>query len=226
MAKSSKADLKRKVLDAALKCSDGDPYATFSFEELLVQAWRDDPLSWGLRGFEGDHPDPERLHREVDSRGKGQEGLVGTGFLEKVQTRVYRLTHKGLATASEGAPMSSDVRRKAGRAMESEVRRILEHPVFVRWLKDPTTPKRFREAGGFWGVAPGTPPKTVQERVRAVEDTMRAALALLEREDVDGIGQRSGKVLYERQDVERALEFQETLKRRFDADLQMLTQGA
>lgn len=147
MARVSKTDLKRKVLDAAVKCSEGDPNATFSFEELLVQAWRDDPLPWGLRGFEREHPDPERLHREVDSRGKDQPGLVGTGLLEKVQIRVYRLTPKGLAAASEGASASSDVRRKVDRAMESEVRRILEHPVFVRWLKDPASPKRFREAG-------------------------------------------------------------------------------
>lgn len=54
---------------------------------------------------------------------------------------------------------------------------------------------------------------------------MGAALDLLGR-DAGGIGQRPGKVLYERQDVERALEFQETLKRRFDADLRMLTREA
>lgn len=219
-----KSDLKRKVLSAALKCSGGDLNKTFSFEELLVQAWSEDPLAWGLRGFERQHPDPERLHREVDSRGRGQEGLVGTGLLEKVQTRIYRLTPKGLVSASESEPASSDVKEKADRAVEGQIRRILEHPVFVKWLHDPGTPKRFRDAGHFWGVAPGTPPKTVRERIYNVEQTMDAALSLLESRETDQIGRQHGKILYDRRDVERVLEFQETLKQRFAADLRMLTQ--
>lgn len=219
---SKKAVLKRKVLVAALTCSEGNPRKDFSFEDLLVQAWRDDPSSWGLRGYEGEHPDPERLHREVDSRGKGQEGLVGTGLLEKVETRVYRLTPRGMVAAAEAAPDSSEERRGVERTLAGEVRRIIEHPVFVGWLKEPDTPKRFREAGRFWGVAAGMPPETVRGRVRGVEDTLGAALELLESRDAARVGRSGGKSLYEREDIERALDFQEALKERFAKDLRLL----
>lgn len=219
---SKKAVLKRKVLAAALTCSGGDPQKTFSFEDLLVQAWRDDPSSWGLRGYEGEHPDPERLHREVDSRGKGQEGLVGTGLLEKVETRVYRLTPKGMVAAASAQPDSSEERRGVERTLAGEVRRIIEHPVFVGWLKEPDAPRRFREAGRFWGVAAGMPPETVRGRVSGVEDTLNAALELLESRAAARDGRSGGKSLYEREDIERALDFQEAMKERFARDLRLL----
>jgi hypothetical protein len=60
---------------------------TFTFEELLVAAWQEDNQSWGLRGFEATHPDSERIHRELDRRGKSSKGLVELGWLEKVRPR-------------------------------------------------------------------------------------------------------------------------------------------
>ena len=36
--------------------------------------------------------------------------------------------------------------------LEQAVKQIIEHPVFRDWLKDPTRPKYFREAGHFWGI--------------------------------------------------------------------------
>lgn len=219
---SRRAVLKRKVLAAALTCSKGDPQKTFSFEDLLVQAWRDDPSSWGLRGYEGEHPDPERLHREVDSRGKGQEGLVGMGLLEKADTRVYRLTPKGMVAAALEESDASEGRRSVERTLAGEVRRIIEHPVFVGWLKDPDTPRRFREAGRFWGVAAGMPPDTVRGRVRGVEDTLNAALELLGDREAARVGRSGGKSLYEREDIERALDFQGAMRERFARDLRLL----
>lgn len=225
MASTKVTNRKGLVLRAALGCSEGDPRKTFSFEELLVQAWRETPDSWGLRGFEQEHPDPERLHRELSPRGKGQPGLVGEGLMEKVGgkvERLYRITPKGLAVASKLVPVSSTAREQADRAIEVEVLRIIEHPVFLQWLKDRSKPKRFREAGHFWGIAPGTPPKTAQERVRNVEETINAALNLLRgKEDDQSRGGHSG-LRYGREDLERSLEFQDTIKERFEADLKIL----
>jgi hypothetical protein len=215
-------DLKRQVLLAALDCSGGDLQKTFTFEELLVEAWKRDPLSWGLRGFEREHPDSERIHRELDSRGKGSGGLVDLGFLEKVQARLYRLTPKGLAAASDLKPADTSVREKTHRTLEAEIRRILEHPAFRDWLKDSNRPKHFREAGHFWGIAPGTPPRLIRQRVKRVEQTLRAALDVLERKGVEEIGERRGSVLYDRTDIERCRQFQEALKQRFAGDLRIL----
>jgi hypothetical protein len=73
-------------------------------------------------------------------------------------------------------------------------------------LEDQQGPKSFRDAGHFWGVAPGTPPRVIRQRVRGVEDTLRAALDLLDRRDLIEVGDVHGRLLFDRADVQRALE--------------------
>lgn len=213
--------LREQVLLAALECSSGDCERSFTAEELVVHAWRGDRMAWGLRGFEHDYPDSAKMYKELDAHA-GKQGIVGMGLLEKVQQRVYRLTPAGLAAASSLKPSDAIVREKAGRTLEHEIRRILEHPVFRKWLVDPTRPKYFREAGHFWGIAPGTPARTVRDRVGFIDQTLMAAIEFLESRGVREIMEKRGKVLFERQDIERCQEFQATLKKRFARDLRLL----
>src|SRR6185312_677689 len=148
--KRTSIDLKRQLLLAAVDCSGGDTEKTFTFEELLVAAWKRDNQSWGLRGFESAYPDSERIHRELDSRGKASKGLVELGWVDKVRARVYRLTLKGLTETSRAKPENPVIREKIRRESEEEIRRVLEHTTFQQWLADATKPKRFRDAGAFW----------------------------------------------------------------------------
>jgi hypothetical protein len=218
-----KVDLRQQLLAAALECSDGDTTRTFSSEELLLAAWKHDPASWGLRGYEREHPDSNRIHRELDSRGKGQRGIVGNGFLEKVRPRTYRLTPKGLAAATVAGDVDPEARERLNRVLEAEVIRVIEHPAFMAWLNDKNKPKSFRDVGHFWGVAPGTPPRVVRQRVQAVEETLTAAVELLERRELDQVGDRQGRLLFERTDLERGLEFHQEMKDRFRTELRLLT---
>jgi hypothetical protein len=218
-----KVDLRQQLLAAALECSDGDTTRTFSSEELLLAAWKHDPASWGLRGYEREHPDSNRIHRELDSRGKGQRGIVGNGFLEKVRPRTYRLTPKGLAAATVAGDVDPEARERLNRVLEAEVIRVIEHPAFMAWLNDKNKPKSFRDVGHFWGVAPGTPPRVVRQRVQAVEETITAAVELLERRELDQVGDRQGRLLFERTDLERGLEFHQEMKDRFRTELRLLT---
>ena len=139
--------------------------------------------------------------------------------------RVFRLTPTGLAEASALRPTDAITREKADRQLEQAVKQIIEHPVFRDWLKDPTRPKYFREAGHFWGIAPGTPPKTVLERVSLVERTLSSALKALNERGVNELIEQRGKVLFERKDIERCLEFQRVLTERFKRDLALLAPG-
>ncbi len=220
-----KTDLRQQLLRAALSCSKGDLRKTFSSEELLVAAWTSDRTSWGLRGYEREYPDSNRIHRELDSRGKGNQGIVGSGLLERVRPRTYRLTPKGLAEASAASSEGSEAREKTDRVFEMEIKRIVGHPAFVAWVKDPASPKSFRDAGHFWGVAPGTPPRVVSQRVTGVEETLEATAKLLSERGVDQLGDRHDRILVDIRDVERAQEFQQALKERFRDDLRILTHG-
>lgn len=216
--------LKQQILLAAFELTGGDLTKTFTAEELLVHGWKNDKQAWGLRGFEQYHPDSSKLFKELDAHA-GKQGIVGEGLLEKVHRRVFRLTPTGLAGASALRPSDTVARDKADRQLEQAVKRIIEHPVFKDWLREPERPKYFREAGHFWGIAPGTPARTVVERVEAVERTLCAALKALDDRGVNEMIEQRGKVLFERKDIERCLEFQRVLVERFKRDLSALAPG-
>ncbi len=219
--------LRNQVLLAAFECSKGDLKAEFTAEDLLLTAWATDKSAWGLRGHESEHPDSERIYVELD-RANVKGGMVGLGLFEKVRQRTYRLTVAGLVAAGEAArlaesPATSNVLAKAERTLSDAVNAILSHPVFVAWVRDQGSVKYFRHAGHFWGIAAGTPPSAIRSRIQAVDTTLRDAAALLEQRGTSHVGGRHGKALFEREDLQRAMEFQETLKERFAAELRTLS---
>ncbi|OGO25237.1 MAG: hypothetical protein A2W33_06445 [Chloroflexi bacterium RBG_16_52_11] len=213
---------KQQILLAALECSGGDCNKTFTMEQLLVCAWKMDKQAWGLRGFEIDHPDSDKIQKEIGTRGPGNEGVVDMGWLERADRRVYRLTPAGLAEGFNIQPQDSIPQEKLDRTLEISIKGIIEHPVFKAWLTDPARPKHFREAGYFWGIAPGTPSKTVRERVEFVERTLKAALKIIDKRGIESVSGKRGKVLFDKKDVERCLDFQGNLKQRFMKDLRLL----
>ena len=206
------------VLLAALEISDGDVDRQFTAEELLVEAWKLNPDAFGLRGFEDQHPDANKVYTKLD----GRKGLVAEGFITKSGRRVYRLTPRGLAAASRLRPGDTEAQAKMYRVLQTEVAQILGHPVFALWQEDPERPTRFREAGHFWGIAPGTPALRARERVSNIDHALREALRELDLRGTDVIVEKRGRPLFERNDIERCMEFQSVLKDRFRRELQVL----
>lgn len=213
--------LRDQVLLAALEFTGGDLRKAFTAEDLLMVAWKRDPRAWGLRGYELEHPDSEKIRVEID-RANVKGGMVGLGFFEKVRQRTYRLTATGLLAASEVSEADPSTRAMAERRLADAVKDIMSHPVFRSWTKDAGTPKYFRDAGHFWGIAPGTPPSVISARIREIDQTLEKAGALLAERGVDEVAERHGRVLYDRTDIERAQEFHSTLKLRFADDLSAL----
>ena len=146
-----RASLREQVLLAALDCSGGDLEETFTAEDLLVAAWNRDRVAWGLRGYEQEYPDADKLRKEIDSRGAREgspsTGLVASGLLSRVRERIYHLTPAGLAAAAEVVGAEPDARGKAERVLADAVDTILSHSVFRAWMKDSNSPKHFRDAG-------------------------------------------------------------------------------
>jgi len=219
--------LRQQVLLAALECSSGDMEKTFTAEELLLAAWKRDPAAWGLRGHETEHPDSEKIYKELDRvsvRGKNvRGGLVSLGLLEKVAQRTFRITGAGIVLATEAAGTNPELRATAVRRLADAVSAILSHPVLAEWIRDPTMPKYFRDAGHFWGIAAGTPPSVIRARIATIDRTLEEAKNLLRDKGVDEIAARHGKALFDSVDIERAMEFQSVLKQRFSKDLGTLS---
>jgi hypothetical protein len=217
---SKSLGLRSQVLLAALECSRGSLAKTFTAEDLLIHAWEGNKAGWGLRGYEDHHPSCDKIYKELNRR--GHSGLVELGLLEQVSPRVYRLTPAGLAAASELDPDDIEIRERAPRELQEQIKVILGHPVFRSWLEDPSTPKSFHKIGGFWGIAPGTPPRVARERVALVDNTVRAAEGLLNERNVETISDLRGQPLFDRLDIQRCLEFLLAMKDRFAKELQRL----
>jgi hypothetical protein len=224
--RSARIPLRQQVLLAALECCGGNFEKIFTAEDLLLAAWARDKVEWGLRGHEQEHPDSEKIYKELDRvsvKGKNvRGGLVGLGLLERIRQRTYRLTTAGLALASQGTGVDPSIRGTAERALGDAVSAIISHSVFQEWIRDPSTPKHFRDAGHFWGIAPGTPPSVIRSRILRVDNTLRDARQVLDSKGVEEISGKGGKSLFDRNDLERASQFQSTLKERFNKDLAVL----
>jgi hypothetical protein len=214
--------LSDKVLVAATTVAAGEVTAEFTAEDLVVAVWKSDNVSFGLRGHEKDYPDNNKVYTKID----GKSGLVSKGMLAKAGERTLRVTPAGLAYAAQlGYGVDPEHSAKLDRAMHDAVRQVLSHPEFLSWLKDPSSPSRFRGAGHFWGIAPGTPPDAVRARVMGVERTLKAALAEIERRGLTEVIEQRGRILFDRHDLERALAFQQAIRTRFCRDLRRLDPG-
>jgi hypothetical protein len=68
--------------------------------EIVVRAWLLNNKLFGLKGFEKHYPDSNKVNYRI----AGGTGLVGRGWLERVDSNVYRLTKLGrrLAQIIEG----------------------------------------------------------------------------------------------------------------------------
>ena len=178
MSDSQSLSLGDKVLVAAVGLAAGDIATEFTAEDLVVAAWKRDSASFGLRGHESVFPDNNKVYTKID----GKSGLVSKGMLSKAGERTLRVTMAGLAHAAAlDGRVEFDHSAKLDRAMQEAVSHVLSHPEFTSWLKDPSSPSRFRGAGHFWGIAPGTPSDVVRARVLGVERTLHAALAAITR---------------------------------------------
>jgi hypothetical protein len=210
--------LAQKVLLAALKCADAAADKSFTAEALSVQAWTMDRNAFGLRGFENQYPDSNKLFKSIDSKG----GLVAKALITKIGDRTFKLTAAGVAQANALQPASEDF-RKPDRGLAAEVNKMISHPTFREWLSNSAKPAKFYGAGHFWGIAPGTPPRVIRDRVKHIEVTLSTAIDYLNRNDTDVLFGDRDQIIAERGDIERCVEFHDVLKKRFSRELSLLS---
>jgi hypothetical protein len=144
-ANESDTHEQRKSFVGCRRFVQGQLDHNFTAEELSVSAWKMDKPSFGLRGFENDYPDSNKLFKSIDSQG----GLVIKGFIDKVGDRTFRLTTGGITAASRIQPGNTEQQIKLERELARAVNQLISHPVFADWLADPTKPTKFDGAGHF-----------------------------------------------------------------------------
>lgn len=207
-----------KVLLAAMRLCNGDPGRSFTAEELAVAAWLDDKASFGLRNYENEYPDSNKIFKSIDSKG----GLVAKGLIIKVGDRTFRMSAGGIAAGSCLSPTKPDIQLKLERELATVVNKLISHTAFAEWLSDHAKPAKFSAAGQFWGVAPGTPARVARDRIANIEATLKQALQYMDSRGVNVLFKGKDRILCERRDIERCIEFHNTLRQRFAKELGML----
>jgi len=233
------------VLLAAMELSQGNVTHSFTAEELLLKSWEIDKHAFGLRGYENSHPDSNILYTKL----MGKSGLVRTGYLKKIGEKTYTITEAGLSIASTIRPISNDVKIKIERGLYDVIVKIINHPIFLKWLESSgEEPKKFRDAMWFWGIAPGMPPKIAKERISVIELSLKEAKKIagtsggkisidskgiskenqlnLSKYNVTTIDENKGHTYLDVLDIERCLEFHNTMKKRFENDLKFILKEA
>jgi len=236
----SELTLNEIVLLASLKLSEGNIHKSFTAEELVIESWKLNKVSFGLRGYEHKYPDSNNLYTKL----MGKSGLVRMGYLKKIRDKTYTITEAGLSIASSLVPTTSETKTKVIRQMHDAIVKIINHPVFTEWLIDKNKPTKFRDAMWFWGIAPGLPPKVTQERLNVLKNNLNEAKRLAKSENgkivlnsrdlnknlketlakkgYTKIDEHKGKIWLDILDIERCIEFHETLKERFKKDLESI----
>ena len=240
MVQLNQLTLTEKVLLAAFALQKSDIKKRFTAEDLLVEVWKQDQGAFGLRNYEQKYPDSNKLFTKLD----GKDGLVRKGLLKKVADRTYSLTPAGMSLATSIQPVDEQTELKVNRELYEVIKKILNHQVFAEWLTDPKKPDKFKDAGWFWGIAPGNPPTVVEERLANLEQSLQEAKKKASTSggrvviDIKGIDKNvkdiliakgnsqldgyKSKIFLDLKDINRCLEFHETLKKRFEKELKIM----
>lgn len=119
----------------------------FSAEELVVAAWRSKPSLFGLRGYEGSHPDSNKVLAAL----MGKRGLHSRGWLTRVAKRTYMLTTLGRAAlANPGVRvLQSSVLSQKQIVQLLHIERGAANSLFCAGRKNELT---FSVACDFWGA--------------------------------------------------------------------------
>lgn len=129
----------------------------FTKWELAVAAWKLDPERFGMRGFERQHPDTNRVMMEIV--GNKSSSPLRRGQIESVSPSVYRLTAKG----RDGVALcrgKDSIELATAAAMQDQDRAALCYDsvaalmtaTFQRWQDNPEEPRLLAEARASLGT--------------------------------------------------------------------------
>jgi hypothetical protein len=131
----------------------------FSAEALIVSAWQKYPRTFGLKGFEEQYPDSNKVLAMI----MGEKGLPGRGWMAKVGQKQYALTRDGkqvvrkLVAGEEVPPLTA---KRAGGKLTREqdllMQQLLASSAFAKFAQGRQAEWTFSEACRFWTIGDRT----------------------------------------------------------------------
>jgi hypothetical protein len=174
----SDCTLPEKILLAASALEE-QGQSPFSAESLIVSAWQKYPHTFGLKGFEEQYPDSNKVLAMI----MGEKGLPGRGWMVKVSQKQYALTRDGkqvvrkLMAGEEVPPLRGGrAVTKLTREQDLLLQQLLAAAAFEKFVQGRSAEWTFSEACRFWTIAERTG-AAIDERL----DELQAQLADVEK---------------------------------------------
>lgn len=200
--------------------------ATFTAEDLVVEAWRLFPDTFGLSGYATEHPDSNRVLTNI----MGTKGMRGKGWLRKVGEKQYRLTSAGLNDgealllrdqAADNSKAVSYLRAELDRQTASALERLLLTTAARKADEHQEDAISFLDACGFWDITVRSNANTLNARLADTAVVLeRAVDAIVRNGDTGGLKVGSGEVSKPR--VETLVRLHSSLQTRFKEEIDII----
>ena len=219
---SEKLTVPEKLLLSALAARKKAP--TFSAEDLVVQAWRLYPDTFGLSGYANLYPDSNRVFTNI----MGTKGMRGKGWLRKVGEKQYRLTPAGLSEGeallgqpadATGVRQQEYLRAELDRGAQSALDRLMATSAARKALGRAGEAVSFHDACGFWDITARSNANTLTAKLASTKAVLERALVAA-KESSAGLKIAAGNL--KRADIELLLNMHEEMQVTFKAELDVI----
>jgi hypothetical protein len=170
--------LPEKILLAGWHLEE-DGQTPFTAEALIVVAWKRYPRTFGLKGYEEQYPDSNKVLAGI----MGEKGLPRRGWMAKVGQKLYSLTRDGRQVVrklqqGEATPPLTARRPivKLSREQDLLLQGLLASHAFLKLRQGRQAEWTFSEACRFWSIGDRTG-AAVDSRL----DELQAQLTEIER---------------------------------------------
>jgi hypothetical protein len=211
--------LPEKILLAASHLEE-QGQTPFSAEALIVSAWQKYPRTFGLKGYEEQYPDSNKVLAGIT----GERGLPNRGWMAKVGQKQYSLSRDGrqvvrkLMLGEAVPPLTARrVLVQLSREQDLLLQQLLASAAYQKLAQERTNEWTFSDACRFWSVgdrlgsAVDARLDELQVKLTEVERTLAGAAVTL------GNGQE-----FAAQDAGRLCDLHHQLEQRFARHLTLL----
>ena len=169
-----------KILLAAFQLEE-QGHSPFSAEALIVSAWQKYPRTFGLKGYDDQYPDSNKVLASI----MGEKGLARRGWLTKMGQKLYSLSQEGRVAVrrllqGEDQPESikRDVPNKLSKEHDKQLQGLFVTTAYEKFREGRQQELTFADACRFWNITENLSADALDARL----DHQRAALAEIERQ--------------------------------------------
>jgi len=146
----------------------------FSAEDLIVESWKQFPRAFGLKGYQEQFPDSNRVLSSI----MGEKGLARKGWLDKMGQKLYQLSKEGrrvIRRVTDGFGDGEPGDEHLPREQEKLILGLLDSTAARKFASKKSFELSFGDACRFWSINDNLSGEALDEQLRELEKALSAA---------------------------------------------------